>query len=250
MCEKNWTINNENSNNLIQTLNQPKLKMVSRQPRYYLVFDVETTGLIPKQSPSSSPPLKIDDYPHIIQFSFVLYDIEEHRIVRECDSYIKVAETVVISDFITNLTGITQEMCQRKGRPMIDMINEFYLLYATCDVVVAHNIYFDETMISIEIERNRKQIIETVPQCLCLFNAIHEKIREVEKFCTLRKSVQFCNIPMGDGTRRKKFPKLSELFAKLFPNETLPKNMHNSLMDVMICLKCYLMLEHNREFVV
>ena len=43
----------------------------------YLVFDVETTGLMPRNYKSyySEKSNKIDDYPHIIQLRFAIYDL-------------------------------------------------------------------------------------------------------------------------------------------------------------------------------
>jgi DNA polymerase III epsilon subunit-like protein len=215
-----------------------------------LVFDVETTGLLPKSDPAAPPP-KIEDYPHIIQFSFILYDTIEHEILQSCDSYVKIPKTVMISKFITDLTGITNDQCEREGKPFLDVLSEFYALYSICDGMIAHNMYFDERMIQVEIERHREQIIKHMPRCLSLFNPMHETIRNMERYCTMRKTIQLCNLPMtgGDGTsRRKKFPKLSELFAKLFEKETLPDNMHSAIIDVFVCLKCYLKIEHNYDF--
>ena len=217
---------------------------MTNQKRYYLVFDVETTGLLPKHTDTT----KIDDYPYIIQFSFILYDVVEHEILQSNDSYIKIPETVKISKFITELTGITDEMCERDGKPFIDVLSEFYALYSVCDGIIGHNIYFDEKMIQIEIERNLDKIIKTMPRCLSLFNPMHETIRNIERYCTMRKTIQLCNLPMNDGTRKKKFPKLCELFAKLFEKEPLPENMHSAIMDVFVCLKCYLKIEHNYDF--
>jgi hypothetical protein len=34
-------------------------------------------------------------------------------------------------------------------------------------------------------------------------------------------------------------PKLSELYALLFPNDPLPQDLHNSLIDVAMTLRCY-----------
>ena len=42
-----------------------------------------------------------------------------------------------------------------------------------------------------------------------------------------------------------KFPKLIELFKFYFPEEIHPENLHNSMIDVLITLRCYGMLEYN-----
>ena len=86
----------------------------------YLVFDVETTGLLPKQSQNQR--ISISDYPYIIQLSFVIYDLEQRKIIKTYDSYIKIPETVIISQYVSNLTGITNEICNSKGVPITDAI--------------------------------------------------------------------------------------------------------------------------------
>ena len=42
-----------------------------------------------------------------------------------------------------------------------------------------------------------------------------------------------------------KFPKLVELHQKLF--DVVPKKMHNSLNDVVVCLRCYYQLEFGAD---
>ena len=58
-----------------------------------LVFDTETTGL-PEKNASI---YDTDKWPHIVQLSYVLYDMEtNHSIIQ--DNYIKIDESVVISE--------------------------------------------------------------------------------------------------------------------------------------------------------
>jgi hypothetical protein len=45
---------------------------------------------------------------------------------------------------------------------------------------------------------------------------------------------------------RKKFPRLDELYGKLF-DTPLPKEMHNSIVDVLVCLRCFLKVRGAKE---
>ena len=45
---------------------------------------------------------------------------------------------------------------------------------------------------------------------------------------------------------RKKFPRLNELYCKLF-DTPLPKDMHNSIVDVLVCLRCFLKVRGVKE---
>jgi DNA polymerase III epsilon subunit-like protein len=211
-----------------------------------LVFDVETTGLLPQKPRYSTAPIPITDYPHIIQLSFVLYDITDKNIIRSYDSYVKVDERVVISEYVSKLTGITKEMCNN-GKDIMEVLHAFYQAYVECDVLVAHNMDFDEKMILIELERNRTQIIQSKPECMTVFNKVYEQVHGVERYCTMRKGTSLCNIMVDSKIAGKpataKWPKLAELHIKLFNGETV-EGLHNSMIDVLACLRCYVRMRH------
>jgi DNA polymerase III epsilon subunit-like protein len=215
--------------------------------RRFLVFDAETTGLLPTQR-KGAPCIPITEYPHILQLSFVIYDIVDKMIIRQSDAYIKVNEAVEISPFISNLTGITREICNEKGRDIVEVLEEFYEAYMFCDGLVAHNMAFDEKMVMIELERNREVIMQKAPYCFMMFNPMYEKVHGIERYCTMRKGTDQCNIMVPskvDGKpASKKWPRLNELYANLFNGETV-EGLHNSMTDVLVCLRCYLKMRHN-----
>ena len=64
-------------------------------------------------------------------------------------------------------------------------------------------------------------------------------IKKVETCCSIAEIVNFCEItPKVRG--QYKWPKLSELYFKLFTSEL--ENAHNSYYDVVNCAKCYFAL--------
>lgn len=207
------------------------------RPTQILVFDTETTGLIPRQD-KSAPAMPLSVYPYITQASFIMYDLSQRRIIETYDTYIKVPDHVEISDETINLTKITKDMCNR-GKDVTDFLEHFYNAYSRADVLVGHNIDFDIKMITVELERNRDRIRS---ECLRLFNKGSEELRNVERYCTMKKGTPICNI-IVENSSRKKWPKLSELYVKLF-NEPAPEDMHNSLVDIIATLKCYLKMRH------
>lgn len=210
----------------------------------FLVFDVETTGLLPKNSKNGSHPT-ITDYPYITQLSYVIYDMNTRKVVETFDSYVKLPPTVEINTESAQITGITKEICETQGRDITIVLQSLYNAYKTCDVLVAHNMDFDEKVILVELERSRKQLDVN---SLGLFNKISEELNNVERYCTMKKGTTLCNILMDSykpgGPPRKKFPRLSELYVKLF-DEPAPTGLHNSLVDVETTLKCYLKMRHN-----
>jgi DNA polymerase-3 subunit epsilon len=204
-----------------------------------LVFDVETTGLIPKGEPT------IDLCPYILQLSFIVFNIESNAIEQTYNTYINVPSKVKILPEIEKLTGITRSKCN-SGVVVTEALNVLYDAYIRCGKIVAHNIEFDSKMVRVELARNpgRKT------RHLCdLLNTGYEQANQMERYCTMAKSIDLCNIVVdmidkkGQPYQYKKFPKLSELHQKLFG--TIPENLHDSMVDTMACLRCYMKMAHN-----
>jgi DNA polymerase III epsilon subunit-like protein len=117
-------------------------------------------------------------------------------------------------------------------------------------VIVAHNIDFDIKMILIEIERNRIEILKRSPECMTIFNPTYEELNGVEHYCTMRKGTILTNIIVDSKIQGRppslKWPRLNELYGKLFNNETVT-GLHNAMVDVLVCLRCYMMMRHNYD---
>lgn len=205
--------------------------------RYIMVFDTETTGLIPHRTKDEMPPYKLEfpieklnsEYPYITQLSFLVYDMENGRIVQMFNSYINIPNEVPISETVTQLTGITRDDCYC-GMSIVDALNQFYIAWLNCDEIVAHNLYFDRNMISIECRRN------------------HEKLPKYHHMTMMfykNHAQSTCSMFLGKATLKlKKFPKLCELYELLF-NEKIEDYgipLHNSLVDTLVCLRCVLQL--------
>jgi DNA polymerase-3 subunit epsilon len=238
-----------------------------------LVFDVETTGLLPKVSNvskttkvnvsldlSSKDPQDLSSkVPYIIQFSFIMYNLQTRTIERKHDFYIN--PPIDIPEIITEITGITKETCVKKGVPIMLALDCFYECYNMCNTVIAHNMAFDSAMVRIELERNREEIDRVAHYCLNIFDATFEQSRGIDRFCTMRYGTNICNImvsrvplnpslplevpltiqniePSKEPAKYKKWPTLLEFHKHLF--DTIPDNLHNSIVDVLVCLRCYL----------
>jgi DNA polymerase III alpha subunit (gram-positive type) len=217
--------------------------------RKVLVFDVETTGLIPKTNRETKLPPPTNECPYIIQLSFVIYNMYDHVIENGYNAYINIPQDVVISPKITDLTDITREICNN-GVSIIEALTRFYQAYTDCDCLVAHNLDFDSRMIEIEIERNRNTLLLENPNILKMFENEFKKFG-MEKFCTMMSSIHTCGILVtnvdkkGNTYTYKKFPKLSETYEHLFSQ--IPRNLHNSMMDTLVCLRCYLKMRHGLD---
>jgi len=223
-----------------------KVIVAPQKKRFQLIFDVETTGLLPKQS-RIHVPISLDSFPTITQLSFVVYDLIDNKIVQTFNSYIQLPPNMTLTNEVTQITGITASMCEQ-GKPIVEALVEFYKAYSMCDGIVAHNLDFDEKMILIELERNVEDIAKIEPRCLSLFRTVFEETKGMERYCTMRKGTALCNIvidsPKSIKGTKIKWPKLRELYETLF-EEPAPKGLHNAIIDVHACLQCYLKMRHN-----
>lgn len=196
-----------------------------------LVFDTETTGLPTDRKASIYDTSK---WPYILQLSYIIYDTDRNAILRYVDCIINVPEDVVITEGSTKIHGITREMSTQQGIPIVDALRDFDCWVKGTDLIVGHNISFDKRMIIVE--------------------HIRHKIRsgfgaetKVPQYCTMRNSAKLCNLLVNKPDQKPyaKFPKLSELYYKLFNEEA--KGVHNAFADVLICLRCYCMMTHQTD---
>ena len=205
-----------------------------------LIFDVETSGLIS----NNKKPLdlkNLDQYPYILQFSYVLYDLERKMVLERYNKYIR--NTIIeISPEITELTGITKELLAEKGVYIEEALESFKCAILHCKYMIAHNFEFDSKMIIIEIERNR---LHLSPNCYSILSDIilPKSQRYYDTECTMQMTVDFCNLERTNSRGvYKKLPRLSELYQILF--DTTLENLHNSIVDVFACLRCYLKFKY------
>ena len=314
-------------------LNQ-KLQKDLSIPKYHrrvMVFDTETSGLMPKHK-FGTPFPPMEEYPHIMQFSWIVYNVSSNLIEEIVDEYVQIPDSAPISPESTKVNGITREMTKEKGKQITPLLLKFFAAYMKCDCIVAHNLRFDGEMVRKEMWRNRKDLEKFVNKdrvnLMCgVFTAKYNAAYYIDTFCTMMNTIQFCGIDWvpkpkeslpteptepkeslptepkdglsteptepKDGlstepkeslpttepletlggivdsslnpvleeavseatvsetvseaieqktstpNNRKKFPRLDELYGKLF-DTPLPKEMHNSIVDVLVCLRCFL----------
>ena len=200
-----------------------------------LVFDTETTGLPGGRNISVND---VDKWPHIIQLSYILYDTELNKTCSCVDDIIKLDEDVHISAKSIEMHGITRSTSMRKGIPIAEAIHNFNNALQEADWVIAHNISFDKQMIMAESNRLG------IEQYFSYGNGYG-----IKEYCTMRNSIKVCKIEKESASGKifHKFPTLTELHMHLF--EFIPKNTHDSMSDVLICLRCYYVLVNEEDVV-
>ena len=209
-----------------------------------LIFDTETTGL-PKSKMINQETLA--NWPHIVQFSYIIFDTELNEIVSSKDYIIKQKNGVIIPEDSIKIHGITNKMSREKGEDIEIILNEFFCYLRKVDVTVAHNISFDRDMIMVELLR----IIYDRPypkEDIDVYKSdLHFLQNLTNIYCTLQEAVDLCNIKAIDkyGREYVKWPKLSELHQKLF--KTIPNNLHNSFIDILVTLRCFMKLKFDTD---
>jgi DNA polymerase III epsilon subunit-like protein len=207
------------------------------------VFDTETTGL-PKTKFIN--PHKLNEWPYIVQLSYIIYDTSINEIILIQDHIIKMENNVNICEESTKIHGITNEISKMKGKLMKDVMEEFFYYIRNCDLVVGHNISFDINMLKIELLRIIHLDLSYSDECIKYIKLNLYYLNNIKNiYCTLQESIELCNIQTISKTGKPylKYPKLIELHNKLF--ETSPNNLHNSLNDIVVTLRCFIKMKYN-----
>jgi DNA polymerase III epsilon subunit-like protein len=221
-----------------------------------LVLDTETTGL-PQTKILSKELLEL--WPHIVQFSYLVHDIDTNTVIKVKDSILNIPEDIVMSEEVVQIHGITNAMSQQSIVLFAHLVDEFYHDLKSVDIIVGHNLSFDLNVIKAELmrekekekekdDKRRSRRLQSLPP-LKFYNHLQclEILMEKETFCTMTNSITLCNIKAVTkyGREYTKFPKLAELHYKLF--NVVPRQLHNALHDVIICLRCYLKLRFDMD---
>ncbi len=187
----------------------------------HVFFDTETTGLPLNWN---APTGDVDNWPRLVQIAWSIY--EDGRHVKSRDVIIKPEDYVIPAD-TAQIHGITTERALKEGFEIQPILQEFKEIISNADFLVAHNMGFDEKIMSAEFLRaGMKNFMDGNPST---------GLRARKAICTKEISTAFCAIANGRGGF--KWPKLSELHAKLF--NTHFQDYHNARADVDATAKCF-----------
>lgn len=155
------------------------------------VFDTETTGFVEREWP-------IEVQPYIVQFSGILLELQPDKTLKEVDRIDAFVKPPISIPFgASQVHGIYDKDVADKGL-IADQIDTFLSYLNSADMVVGHNIEYDESVINYELQRLGRR------------GDYHPQ----KTLCTMKSTVDFCALP-GRGIGFK-FPKLNELYKKLF----------------------------------
>lgn len=186
-----------------------------------LFFDTETTG-IPNNW--NAPASQIDNWPRMVQLAWMQYDIQGNLILKR--NHIIKPDGYTIPNEAAAIHGITTEYALENGSDIKFVLSEFTEVVNASNLLIAHNIDFDEKIIGAEYIRI----------------GLKSNINKIQRLCTMKTTTNFCKIP---GKYGYKWPTLLELHRYLFDSDFT--DAHEASVDVKICAKCYFELV-NRDF--
>ena len=177
-------------------------------------FDTETTGL-PGKFGAPAEDLDAWSTARLVQLSWIVdqdgYKIGFGDLIIRPDGFEIPKEASAIH-------GITQMEAMEKGIELKKAVYYFLGAARMADIVIGHNIDFDLGVVGAELIRTWGK------------NYLKDMVTED----TMKSSTDFCQIPSARGY---KWPKLMELYMKLFGREF--EDAHDSMNDVRATRECY-----------
>ena len=183
-----------------------------------LFFDVETTGLPPRKA----DPRKFNQYEscRVVSIAWVLRDEKTVYSQRYavCDPGIPRDQEIGAE----SVHGISRQVMNDYSRKIETVLADFVADMRKSDIIVAHNLAFDKSVVSAELFRMG---LEDDAQLLMDFNSL----------CTMKSTTNLVKIPSAYGSF--KWPKLEELYKFLFGR--VFENAHHAMCDVDALVACY-----------
>lgn len=179
----------------------------------YLFIDCETTGLPENYR---APVEDLDNWPRIVQLAWARYDAKHRHL--ETKSRIIKPEGFRIPRDARRIHGISTDMALAEGKSLKNVLKALQASAEKADVLVAHNLQYDENVITAEFLRA----------------GLDPPFRGKYRICTMIETTDFCRLP---GPYGFKWPKLAELHWRLFGEEL--EEAHDAGVDLAACAKCF-----------
>jgi len=186
----------------------------------YIVIDCETTGL-PRNW--KAPISDIDNWPRVVQIAWSRYDKDLQNL--DSEAFLIRPEGFTIPPGAQRVHRISTERALIEGKHLETALSEFADAVGKSEFVVAHNLRFDESVISAEYLR-----LKRIPP-----------FGDKKRICTMLGTTDICRIP---GAYGYKWPSLSELHRVLFNREF--EEAHDAGADVSACANCFVELKRKR----
>lgn len=206
-------------------------------PLRVLLLDTETNGL-PRNS--YAPAAQWDMWPAILQLSWAVYRVDGRTMMPESKRDIGVAlhPSIPWNAGSAKVHEISEAEA-RRGTPAAEALRELASVLQSVDVVVAHNLQFDKSVIRAaayaEADRGAGP-----PTLRTIWPA------GLAEFCTMNATRNIVRIPSSHPEARHPFkaPRLGELYAWLYGHEYDISGgiMHTARSDTYCLIQCLMAL--------
>lgn len=197
-----------------------------------LFFDTETTGLLNDRLPLDHPA-----QPQIVQLACLLADDAGEEMGHA--SFLVQPIRGPIPAGAAAVHGITTEKASANGLYPTAALYLWDRLAQMADVIVAHNMRFDWTMMQSAWAHNN-------PAHRTAVSGFEERHGSRARFCTMEAAAPIVNLPPTDRMRAAGFdkpkpPKLEECIRHFFGKEL--DGAHDALVDVRACAQVFFHLK-------
>jgi len=180
-----------------------------------LIFDTETTGMVKWDLPPEHP-----SQPDLIQLGMLLVETGSWRLRARHSVLVRLAEGVSIEPGAREAHGISEEDCARFGVAPIVACSLFNQLCLQADLIVAHNMSFDRSVMLTALYR-----LGDKP----------DRMQGKRLVCTKEASTDVLKLPGRYGSY--KWPTLAEAY-QYYAGEELT-GAHDARVDTEACLTVF-----------
>lgn len=180
-----------------------------------LIFDTETTGMVNWKEPPEHP-----GQPDLVQLAILLVEREDWSIKTRASFQVQLGEGVRIDPEAEATHGISAADCEQYGVAPVVAVSLFNQLCMQADVIVAHNISFDQSIMLTALHR------------------LGDKPNRMEGkslVCTKEATTDVLKLPGKYGNY--KWPTLAEAYRHYTGREI--EGAHDALADALACLEVY-----------
>lgn len=171
-----------------------------------LYLDIETTGLPPKGSDWRKDYMS---FPFIVEIAWIFEEKINSRLIYP--------EYWMVPESSTAVHGITHAVAMEQGEQLTSVLCDLIFDAEKADKIIAHNIYFDTSILQANTKRDDSGFLPLMEQ------ALHKS----KRIDTMRMGQRICN----------KWPTLEELYVGLTGKNIVDN--HRAANDVIAVKICY-----------
>ena len=181
-----------------------------------LFFDTETTGLPNRMDPACGRTHSANGQPRPVQIGWIITD-EKGTVLSRKNLFIR-PDDFTMPEAVSQFNGIYNEDLKEKGLDEHDVLKTFVRDLHDCDMEVGHNVSFDRSVIGSRLEELG-------------YTAERDFLKSQPAMDTMIASKEWFNHIRG------KFPKLTELYRKLFGRDF--DGAHDAMADITATMNCF-----------